>query len=263
MPYSDVDASPCPQGLVEYLDGVAVRVAPIKALLRCLVRQGPGDLVLDVGCGPGHDLLAFGTDGLAAVGVEPSQVMLSAARTNCLAGGVTPRLVQGDGMGLPFPTGRFTGCLLDRVLQHVCDPAAVLAEVHRVLRPGGVVAIFEPDWASFSIDADDDGAATAVASQVAAGVPQRRIGFRLQRLLVEAGFAEVTVALEPVSATDLGRLGLLLNLDLATERAIAAGLVTAERARRLLADLERRSEAGSLFAVMNRYIAWATVPLPA
>lgn len=260
VPYSDVDVSPDPGVLVDYLDRVATRVAPLKALLRCLVRQGPGDLVLDLGCGTGHDLVAFAADGLMPVGMEPSRVMLFASRERCLAEGVPARLVGGGGVSLPFASDVFAGCLLDRVLQHVADPAAVLAEVRRVLCPRGVVSIFEPDWASLSLDADDDEGAALVASQVAAGVPQRRIGFRLRRLLVETGFVEVVVAPEPVVATDLDRLALLVNLDLAAERAVEAGLVGRARSEALRAHLEQRSRAGTFFACLDRYLASGVAP---
>lgn len=102
--------------------------------------------MLDLGCGAGHELVVLAQHGVRAVGVDPSAQMLAAAATRS-----GEPLVRADGLSLPFAAGSFSGCWLERVLQHVEDPNAVLAEVVRCVEPGGLVTIFEPDWTSLTV----------------------------------------------------------------------------------------------------------------
>jgi SAM-dependent methyltransferase len=98
-----------------------------------LAGAGP---VLDLGCGRGYWMEHLGRRGMAAVGVEHDPVRAA------LAGRFGP-VVAGDGARLPL-AGASVGlvwCL--HVLHHLPDPAGVLAEVRRVLRPGGVLVLAE------------------------------------------------------------------------------------------------------------------------
>ena len=104
--------------------------------------------ILDVGCGAGHDIAVLAHHGIdTVVGVDPSSVMLDRARASTAS-----PLVRSDGAHLPFRDGSFAGCWIERVLMHVRDPSGVVAEVVRVVAPGGVVTVFEPDWSSLTVN---------------------------------------------------------------------------------------------------------------
>ena len=93
---------------------------------------GPGDRILEIGCGPGRVLKHYAARGHDVVGVERSEIAVK-------------RLVEegydatvGDVLDLPYPTGRFDVALAFGVYHNLPDRhAAALAETARILRPGG------------------------------------------------------------------------------------------------------------------------------
>jgi SAM-dependent methyltransferase len=260
MSYSNVDASRDPQALVAQLDRRAATLAPIKAEMRRLAAVAPGEVVVDLGCGAGHDLAELARSGHRAVGMDRSEIMLDQARARVAAAAVRPGLARALVEALPFRTATVAACLADRVLQHVADPAAVLAEVRRVLSPGGRLVIFEPDWGTFSIDLADSDGAQALSSCVAGGVAQRRIGLQLHGLLVRAGFTGIDCRQMPVGVTNLARLQQSTSLDLALRRAVRTGLLSQDRAERLEQAMTDASADGTFFASHNRYLVTAVRP---
>jgi GMP synthase-like glutamine amidotransferase len=96
---------------------------------------GDGDVVLDVGCGTGRALAHLGP---AAVGVDATPEMLAVAR------GRSRRLALADGAHLPLRDGAVDAVFAAGFVTHLDDPAAGLAELRRVTRRGGRLAIFHP-----------------------------------------------------------------------------------------------------------------------
>lgn len=113
-----------------------------------LIRSGMR--VLDLGCGPGSITLDLAarvgpTGGAVGVDVEPGQV--ETARRAADARGLSQaRFEVASAYALPFDDASFDAVTAHTVLQHLRDPADALAEVRRVLRPGGVLAAAEEDW---------------------------------------------------------------------------------------------------------------------
>jgi demethylmenaquinone methyltransferase/2-methoxy-6-polyprenyl-1,4-benzoquinol methylase len=94
--------------------------------------------VLDLACGTGDLCRELESAGLAPVGVDLSFGMLAAARTDA-------PLLQGDALGLPVRGGSVDGVTCGFALRNLVELAPFFAELARVLRPGGRIALLEVD----------------------------------------------------------------------------------------------------------------------
>jgi SAM-dependent methyltransferase len=99
---------------------------------------------LDVGCGIG-DMLDFRKD-TVGVDINPHTVAF------CNARGAQAHLMDSD--TLPFDTAAFQSALLDNVLEHLLEPAPLLGEVRRVLRPAGRLLVGVPGQKGWGSDPD-------------------------------------------------------------------------------------------------------------
>ncbi|HET6167339.1 MAG TPA: methyltransferase domain-containing protein [Marmoricola sp.] len=265
--FGDPDAGDSVAGLVDYLDGATgvARVLAGKRARAALLTPVPGLRVLDVGCGTGDSLrlLAERVDpGGSAVGVDVSSALLDVGRERAGLEGWSAEWVHADAAALPFDDGEFDGCLVERVLQHVDSPQAVVAETLRVTRPGGTVVIAEPDWSSLLLDAGPVAVRDAVAAAVGRGIRHREVGRSLRRLLVDAGFVDVEVDAEVHVSGDVA-----LVRDLAlVDQAVADLEQSGELDRRVLQEwtdvLEADARAGRFTGALTIFVARGQVPTP-
>jgi ubiquinone/menaquinone biosynthesis C-methylase UbiE len=218
-----------------YLDGVAatdIGRSYKRDLLAALAIE-PGHHVLDVGCGPGTDLAALaaaaGPTG-AVFGIDQDPQMVATARTR-MADEPTIQVRQADAHRLPFEDRSIDRARTDRVLMHVTDPAAVLADLHRVLRPGGLLTLAEPDWDTLAIDHPDLALSRAFTRYIAERVNRNQaIGRQLPRLAAQAGYSLRTVRNTAAVFTEFETAETILGLRRNTERAVTAGYLTPDDA---------------------------------
>jgi len=112
----------------------------------------PGLRWIDIGCGSGAftELLVERCAPTEVQGIDPSEAQLAFARARPAA-----RLAQfrrGDATALPFPDGRFDGAVMALVIFFVPEPAKGVAEMVRVVRPGGTVATYAWDMVGGEAD---------------------------------------------------------------------------------------------------------------
>lgn len=155
----------------------------------------PQARVLDVGCGTGvlTRVLARHPNVAAVVGVDPAPGLLAKAR-ELAADLPNVTFAEADGRALPFDSSSFGVVIFDSTLSHVPEPERALAEAFRVLRPGGVLGIFDGDYATTTVSAGEhDPLQVCVDAMMASSVTDRRIVRRLPRLVRAAGFADADV----------------------------------------------------------------------
>ncbi|MBC3763930.1 methyltransferase domain-containing protein [Quadrisphaera oryzae] len=115
-----------------------------------LAHLRPGLDLLDLGCGPGTitaDLAERVAPG-RAVGLDAAAGVLDEAGALAERRGLALEWVVGDALALPFPDASFDVVHAHQVLQHLPDPVRALREAVRVLRPGGLLAVRDVDYAA-------------------------------------------------------------------------------------------------------------------
>lgn len=225
-----------------YLDRVAATdiARSYKGELLGALEIGPGHQVLDIGCGPGTDLAALaeaaGPTG-AVFGIDRDPQMVAAAQTR-MSNRPTVHVHQADAHQLPFDAHSIDRARADRVLMHVAEPAAVLTELHRVLRPGSLLALAEPDWDTLAIDHPNLAITRGFTRYIVERVNRNQaIGRQLPRLATHAGYTVRAVRNAAAVFTDFETAETILGLRRNTERAVTAGYLTVDDARNWLEHL--------------------------
>jgi len=113
-----------------------------------------GERVLDMGCGAGRhafemyrrgaDVIALDMDADELAGV--SEIFAAMREQGEVPAGAEADTKQGDALDLPFPDGEFDRVVASEVLEHIPDDDRAIAELVRVVRPGGTIAVTVPRW---------------------------------------------------------------------------------------------------------------------
>ncbi len=194
-------------GLARYLEDLYQRRDYVRRreLALAELAAAPGERILDAGCGSGiyvEDLLGqVGADG-AVTGVDASPAMLAIAAQR-LRGHDNVELHEATLTPLPVADGEFDAALSVQVLEYVPEIAAALAEIHRALRPGGRVVIWDVDWATVSWHARDPARMRRVLDAWDRHLVHRSLPQVLAARLRDAGFADVAVRAHPSATTEL------------------------------------------------------------
>ena len=206
-PFTQVDDTPADirQELADYLDRLAALpgIQRVRRVARAALDIHAGQRLLDAGCGAGEEARELarltGPDG-EVTAIDLSSDLVTAARRRDEGSGV--RYAVGDIAALDFPDATFDSVRTERVLQHLADPDAAIAELIRVTVPGGRVCLVDTDWESFLVD----GMPGDVFSEL-----QRRgrelnvikpAGRQLRGRLVRAGLTAVTAEPVPIPISD-------------------------------------------------------------
>lgn len=154
--------------------------------------------VLDLGCGTGvaaRAIAQYPSFSGKLTGIDVSPYLIAAAQRFSEGEGVGERIVfqVGDSRSLDLPAEQFDAVIAHTLVSHVDDPLAVLKEAARLVKPGGLVSIFDGDYASLTFSHEEvaKGKAYDEALQQAV-ITSPRVMRQMPRLLREAGLEFVT-----------------------------------------------------------------------
>ena len=227
-----------------------------------LLGAAPGRRILDVGCGLGDDAAALAklvTPGGTVVGVDSSRAMIEAARTR-YSGVEGLTFEVADAAATPFDGASFDACRVDRVLQHIADPAPAVREMTRVLRPGGVLVAYDNDWETLTVDSPDRVLTRTVLNAWCDRFPSGWIGRRLVPLFLQAGLREVVASPQTLVLRELAVADRLYCFFATAGRLAEAGVVGREDAGRWSDGLHAADGEGRFFSSYTGFLVRGTRP---
>jgi ubiquinone/menaquinone biosynthesis C-methylase UbiE len=256
-PYREADLQPDAAQFIERLEerGRAPSHARLRRGFLRFARVERGASVLEVGSGSGvvcRDLARMvGPDG-EVVGTDPSRTFVAAARRLARRQGLDRiRFRVARGERLPFRTGRFDRTVALTVFLHLDRPEAVLAEMIRVTRAGGIVGVQDQDLGTVALAHPDPALTARILSGVAEHLYVEPLsGRRLPGLLGAAGLRHLRLrtdvyqdtTLEPYTRTFLERRA---------ESAVRLGLVGPAAAQRWLDGLTALARTGGFVMTLT------------
>ena len=182
-------------------------VKPLSDYLERMDIDGKAN-VLDLGCGTGIAARAIAQRPRfkgSILGIDLSDHLVQAARRFAAEERLSDRVrfETGDSHTLGLAPDSFEAVVAHTLFSHLDDPTRVLSEMRRVLRPGGIVGIFDGDYASMTFElADEERSRSMDDAVVGSLMTNPRILRRLPRLLKKAGFA--VEAVMPSIITEVG-----------------------------------------------------------
>jgi ubiquinone/menaquinone biosynthesis C-methylase UbiE len=194
--FANVDRAADPRYFIEFLDARKSFEGEraVKELIIEMLDLKPGLDVLDVGSGAGDDAREIasivGPNG-RVTGIDLNETLVAESRKRAAESGSPAEFRRGDARALDLPSQSFDRVRTDRVLMFVPEIDKAIAEIVRVLRPGGRVAASEIDHETHFIDSDRPDISRKFHAAFATSHPQPRLGRGLHRLLAKYGLRNV------------------------------------------------------------------------
>jgi len=236
-------------------------VRALKPLMLDQLRLHRGQRVLEVGCGAGDDVCTIarrvGPNG-HVLGIDASPLVIAEATRRANGRNLPVSFQVGDAHALELPDASIDRCRAERLLMHVQgEPAQLVGELARVLRPAGRLVLFELDWDTFAIDGADLELTRRIVRSYSDGVANGMVGRTLPRLLRDAGFLDV-VTIPHAVEIPFDFFGWVLSGHL--DAAIAAGSFTTEELIGWWDAIDEAQERGRFYAAILGFVVAGTKP---
>jgi SAM-dependent methyltransferase len=228
-----------------------------RALVSGALGAQAGERVLDVGCGPGfyvEELLDVVGPSGAVVGVDASPQMLAVAAKRCERF-ANAAFHEGDATALPVDGASFDAALCVQVLEYVADPTVALAQMHRALRPGGRVVVWDIDWATLSWHSEDPDRMERVLLTWDEHLTHPSLPRTLAARLRAAGFSKVSAEGHVFTTTEFDpeAMGTGVVLGLVEQYVAGRPAVGPQEAAAWAAEQHELGERGELFFSVTQF----------
>lgn len=240
--------------IIDYLDVVAghPEMKRVRTAASAIFAPSEGERLLDAGCGAGEVARELGAQvgsAGAVFAIDRSQQAVAVAQARHDGGPVTYQ--SGDVTALDFPDGHFDGVRCERVVQHLADPDAAIAELARVTRPGGRVCVIDTDWSSSVGDGFDH-----LDEVVGSFFPGHSAGRCVRSRMVRSGLRETSVlpvTLRFLSPADAGVVAPIFN------RVLMREYLSEELFDRFCSSVDRSADRGDFLYAFTMWISLGRV----
>ena len=245
----------------DYLKAAAELLRSFKQRTYERMQIHSGDWVLDVGCGAGADtvpLTALVGEHGRVIGVDFDRIMLVRARHGAEAAGVEDRVrhICSDATQLPLFSNSFDACRSERLFQHLSHPEIALAEMLRVIKPGGRLVVLDTDHGTWSVDTPEKDIERRLSRFKADHFGHNGYaGRQLYRLFQQAGLKDVTCEIISGYFTNYELVRFMFMLDEVEPAAVKAGVISGEELMRWRASLEGAARGGYFFCSESMVLA--------
>lgn len=234
-----------------------------RAAVRAALDLRAGEHVLDLGTGPGFEPYELATvigPGGHVHALDTSKTMLQLSRQRC-SGQPWVEFLLADALRLPFGDATFDAAVAVQVYEYVGEVAAALAELYRVLQPGGRAVVIDTDWRSIAWEATDQVRMTRILNAWEEHLVHPTLARSLPLLLKRTGFALMHTQVLP--AFDLtfnedrfsyGVASLVADFVLGRQR------LPLNEVEAWLEDLRRTAKEDRYFFCLNQYLYLAAKP---
>jgi ubiquinone/menaquinone biosynthesis C-methylase UbiE len=221
--------------------------------------------VLDMGCGTGvaaRTIARRGNFSGRVTGIDLSPYLVEAAKRLTHEEGLGGRVAlrSGDTRNLDIPNSSFDAVVAHTLVSHVQEPLTVLREAARVVKPGGLITIFDGDYASITFALDDPVQSKKYdEALISAIVTSPRVMRQMPRLIQQAGLEMVRTF--PYIMAEVGEGDFWLSaIDSFEKLAPKSGAITEDEAASWANALHKASDQGVFFGASNYYTYIARRP---
>lgn len=214
--------------------------------------------VLDLGCGTGvvaRRIAGRNNFSGQVTGIDLSAQLIAKARELAASEGLLREVFfeVGDIRSFGFESSMFDVTVMHTLVSHLEDTAGALREAARVTRPGGVIIVFDGDYASSTLEtADPDRAAEIDAAMIEATVTQPRVMRRLPRMAKAAGL--IVERCFSYLIAEAGKPGFFAGLiGTIGPMLVSTGVSSEEEAAAIAEDLRTAAEEGTFFGACSYY----------
>ena len=161
--------------------------------------RAPEDIsIIDIGAGPGFISIILAEAGYKVTAFDFAETMLSEAKANAGTLANDIQFVQGDAMALPFDADSFDVVISRNLTWNLPEPDRAYSQWTRVLKPGGLMMVFDANWYRYLIDEDKSAAFDEDRKAVEEeGYGDYNIGDNFDKMEVIAGKMPLTAKLRP------------------------------------------------------------------
>jgi len=228
------------------------RLQTLKALA-----LNTGEYVVDVGCGTGFlisEMAAMVGETGSLTGVDFSQDMLDVAIQRCES---LPQVTlrQGSAVDLPLGDASFDAATCTQTLLYVPDVDQSIAELARVLKVGGRLAVVETDWNGAIVNSSGPAMTQTIFQSFQKPIPNPNLPTKLSPMLRKHGFGAINIEAVPIINTGYTSANFSKSvIKWAADMAVREKDISRREGDAWVADLEAKAKVGEYFFCVNRFL---------